>query len=260
MHPLHPKLANRINFNEDKDKIDFDTPISRVYPLNRLLELIFSKRNTLVKPQMWDDPFENCILQQTVKTKAGREVSFGTIQQSLYGQCWTLNLEESDALWRIYSHAKNGVRVKTTLNKLWDGFCNEKDKNVITSYFIGKIIYKEANEIQDYFENPGNLTNILTSSAKGIATTVLVKRKEFTHEKEIRLVYIADKNNYDITQGTYQYEVNPTDLFDELLFDPRFDDKIFEVIKAELIACGFTKPIQKSILYQAPEFNMTINW
>ena len=38
-------------------------------------------------------------------------------KENLYGQCWT-KTRESDAMWRIYSPNKNGVRIMTTPRKL----------------------------------------------------------------------------------------------------------------------------------------------
>jgi hypothetical protein len=242
-----------LNFNE---YVDFETPVYRVYPIERLLELFNQQKNTLVKPKMWDDPFENLVFQQTANNQADQEIHFDGIRECLYGQCWTLNIEETDALWRIYSPSKNGVRVKTTLKKLWDGFYNERHPSAMISFFIGKIIYESATEIQKYFEEPGNLQEIFSSDATGIVNTILIKRKEFEHENEVRLVFRADDKKYDITKRIYQYDFNPINMFDEILFDPRFDDGIYEIMKSEFNRRGFTNPIEKSTLYQAPKFQM----
>ncbi len=246
-----------LNFD---NKSDLDIPVYRVYPIDRLIQLFNQKKNTLVKPRMWDDPFENLVFQQTAKTKSGEEVHFDNIQESLYGQCWTLNTIETDALWRIYSPAKNGVRVKTTINKLWDGFYDASHTWATISFFIGKIIYASESEIQKYFEDPNNLREIFGSSAKGVVNTVLIKREEFRHENEVCLVFRANANEFDITKITYQYDFDPMTMFDELLFDPRFDKGIFEVMKTVLSQRGFSRLIAKSRLYQAPKFDMRLDF
>lgn len=89
---------------------------------------------------LWDDPFENFILQGRGRTSNGRTVSFG-MRESLFGQCWTLNWE-SDAMWRIYSPDKNGVKIRTTIKKLFESIYNAiptGKRNV--SCFIGKVEY-----------------------------------------------------------------------------------------------------------------------
>lgn len=242
-----------LNFED----INPDTPVYRVYPIDRLLELFTLRKNTLVKPALWDDPFENIIFQQNAKLKSGETVHFSTIRERFYGQCWTLNTEETDALWRIYSSNKNGIRVKTTFKKLWDSYYNHNDKWAMVSFFIGKIKYASTKEIQTYFENPDNLNMIF--SGQGTVQTLLIKRKEFTHENEIRLIYSAlEKEN--VTGNLYQYSIDPFDLIDELLFDPRFNDvDSFTKRETEIRNFGFTKSIEMSKLYQMPNFNLQLN-
>ena len=52
---------------------DFDKYIYRVVSLERLVELFVSKENTLVKPKLWEDTFENFILQSPVQLSSGLE-------------------------------------------------------------------------------------------------------------------------------------------------------------------------------------------
>ena len=67
---LHFKYRCVLNF----DSIDWDTPIYRVYPIDRLSQVFNDKKNTLVKPLMWDDPFENLVFQQTATLSNGQTV------------------------------------------------------------------------------------------------------------------------------------------------------------------------------------------
>ena len=242
-----------LNFNS----IDPETPVFRVFPIERLIELFKLKKNTLVKPILWDDPFENVIFQQSAEMKNGQKVSFSSIREKYYGQCWTLNINESDALWRIYSPAKTGVRIKTTFGKLWDSYYNPSDKWALISYFIGKIIYANVKEIQDFFEDPKNLEMIFDTSAAGAVQTLLIKRIEFEHENEIRLIFAGNTDN---TKKIFQYAVEPNHLIDEILFDPRFDDENdFQSRKKEIESFGFTGKIEKSNLYQLPNFRLFLN-
>lgn len=245
-----------LNFDQG---FDWDSPIYRVYPVDRLTQVFNDKKNTLVKPLMWDDPFENLILQQTATLSDGRTISFDSIREQLYGQCWTLNTEETDALWRIYSPKKDGIRVKTTLRKLFDNFYNPTHKWAMIAFFIGKINYETEEQIRAFFENPDNLGAIFDTSAKGIVQTLLVKRPEFEHENEVRLIYLANNETDDTTKKIYQYDFDPNEIFDELLFDPRFDEELFVAKTAEFRAKGFIKAIDKSKLYSVPKFNLRLN-
>lgn len=242
------------------DNVAPETPVYRVYPIDRLVELFKDRKNTLVKPALWDDPFENLVFQQTALLRNGQRVCFSNVRERYYGQCWTLNTEETDALWRIYSPDKKGVRVKTTFQKLWDSYYNPNYLWAMIAFYIGKIQYETVAEIKAFLENPDNLEMIFDTSGAGSVQTLLIKRTEFKHENEIRLVYAANTETDDLTKKIYQYEIDPNDLIDELLFDPRFEEvDNFVNREAQMRAFGFTKTIDKSSLYQLPNFNLRLN-
>lgn len=50
---------------------DRSTPIYRVFSMQWFLESCYSKKNTLVKPSSWDDPFENFILTVAAEAPNG---------------------------------------------------------------------------------------------------------------------------------------------------------------------------------------------
>lgn len=258
------EIQENLNFKErcvlNLKGLDPDTPVYRVYPIDRLIELLRDKQNTLVKPALWDDPFENVVFQQTASLKSGQTVYFSNIRERYYGQCWTLNTDETDALWRIYSSDKKGVRVKTTFKKLWDSYYNPNYRWAMIAFYIGRISYETVKEIQTFFENPENLEMIFDTSGSGSVQTLLVKRKEFEHENEIRLIYAANTETDDLTKSIYQYYIEPNDLIDELLFDPRFDEvDDFSKRVNEIKQLGYNNLIDKSNLYQLPKFNLKLN-
>lgn len=79
--------------------------VYRVIPRHRFFELFSERKNALVLPANWDDPFENFILRSQVQTADGKIDKF-LLHNKLYGQCWTLH-KRSDAMWRIYSPNKD---------------------------------------------------------------------------------------------------------------------------------------------------------
>jgi len=81
-------------------RINPNTPIYRIFTLQRGLDTIVGKKLTLVRPHLWDDPYENALYQRKMKTEQGDEVSVEALRNCLYGQCWTED-GNSDALWRI---------------------------------------------------------------------------------------------------------------------------------------------------------------
>lgn len=174
------------------------------------------------------------------------------MRDSLYGQCWTLN-RESDAMWRIYSSDKNGVKVRTTIRKLFESlysaiYSGAKD----VSCFIGKVEYLKKNDM----ENRLKKMNIIDSTGAGIAETLLFKRKEFSHEKEVRLIYTAKENN--AKREIFQYDIDPYELIDQIVFDPRMNKYLYELYKDWLRHVNFNRAIIQSGFYKAPA-NIVIN-
>lgn len=234
---------------------DLDVDIYRVFDIEKLKEIFETKKNTLVKPILWDDPFENFLFKQD---NLGPKWKFNLYRERFYGQCWTLNEKETDALWRIYSPDKNRIRVKTKLSFLHESFYNLYHYCPSTHYFVGKVKYMEESDIKRFFENPILLESFLgeESNSTGHAQSLFVKRVEFQHENEVRLIRYIDSDEFDLKNLLYKYEINPFQIFQELLFDPRYSDEDFNNQKAIFKDLGFNGEINKSKLYQLPKLSI----
>ena len=75
---------------------ELDKPIFRVLAVNRLFQLFEKKINVLVNPKLWEDPFENFIMNSTGEMENGEMFSVG-FRDNFYGQCWT-KTRESDGI------------------------------------------------------------------------------------------------------------------------------------------------------------------
>lgn len=233
--------ANAIN-------LTLDTPIFRIFRYERFIELLKSGKNTLVRPSAWEDPFENALFNHQYIDATGKEIDMSSIRDSWYGQCWTDKEAECDGLWRVYS--ENGqcrcVRVKTTVRKIFEPFYDgSRDKE--WQCFIGKVDYSDEDLI----------VSIINDFAQALATDttnvnqmqlLLTKRKEFSYESEVRLLYCkgVDKDNHDIV---YQYTINPNEVFEEVLLDPWCPDRLVRNYKDELYNAGYHGDVRKSQLY-----------
>ncbi|WP_296936258.1 DUF2971 domain-containing protein [uncultured Marinobacter sp.] len=224
-----------------KDK-DLDRDIFRIMPIHRLLEMFQTKLLTLVPPIKWDDPFENLLLNGTAKTSDGEVADFGSIRDSVYGQCWTLH-KETDAMWRIYSADKQGAKVKTTIRKLLKALQQQSGDFAQVHCFIGEVEYHTQKDLIKKLKN----IDVLNTSGSGVAESLIYKREEFKHEREVRLIYT------DGSGPVHQFEIDPCDLFDEIVFDPRINEHLFEAYKAALKNKGYSNSIRQSVMYQPPK-------
>ena len=109
-----PRYENYLNIAKDKR----EQYVYRIVSLKRLLELFEKNENVLVKPCLWDDPFENFIMNSKIRLPSG-EISNLMSRELFYGQCWSKS-KASDAMWRIYSPENTGIRIRTTVRKLFN--------------------------------------------------------------------------------------------------------------------------------------------
>jgi len=228
-----------------------DQYIYRIMPLSRLYELFENTENVLVKPSLWEDPFENFILKSKVRFKNGKTYGFNH-QNGFYGQCWTRS-KASDAMWRIYSSDKRSVRVRTTIRKLFNSLYDSQSNKGLRDEkcFIGKVKYLPSHQLKVF------ASEIFSGQAGtrtySLASSLCVKRPAFKHENEVRLIHFEhDVNKYN--EQLFQYQFDAHDVIDQLMLDPRLDVSEAEIIKKEITKrVGFKGSIKRSLLYALPE-------
>ncbi len=233
----------------DIGKQEYSKNIYRVFAIDRLIEMFEEEENALVKPELWDDPFENFILNIPIRHKNGK-VSKSTLRKRGYGQCWTLNIE-SDAMWRIYSPDKNGVKIRTTIRKLFQSLYSAQTSYARISCFIGKVKYYSKKEIEQLVSDRIAVRNQFNGSI-GQARSLLFKRKAFKHEKEIRLIYLDPHNQSN--SNVYLYPCDPLSLIDRITFDPRMSPRVYNIYKKHLKGIGYQGTLVQSSLYRPPRF------
>jgi hypothetical protein len=229
---------------------DYDIPLYRVFKIEHLLQVFTTGKLTLVKPSRWDDPFENFLMKAEANLKRqGVDSNIHHYRDEYYGQCWTTNGKENDALWRIYSPDKNGVRVKVPLENLGKSFFNYHSQNCRESCFLGKVAYLRQRELLEMITNKNDNLDKDKMPLKQ-ARSLFVKRKEFEHENEFRLVYHHKLTN---NEDLYKFDFDPLEHFSQLVFDPRMDENCYSAFKDFLVKLKYPSGlITKSKLYQFP--------
>lgn len=242
LHRLNRKDENMLHISADEE-------IYRIFSLNQFIKAVRMQRLTMVKPWLWEDPFENFLSKSTGYNRKGKIISFKYLANHFFGQCWSLE-REKDWMWKMYAPNGRGIKVKTKVNTLFEQFNDTGNPSYKSSYFIGKIQYMEDYEIRSFYIIPGlTQKNLKDPSGKGVAQTVMIKRKEFCHEKEARLVFYPDKKNGQTTKGNrwntrnkfYHFKFDPVALLDEIVFDPRMPNSLYKIYRKILIGYGFDK-------------------
>lgn len=254
-------MTEYVNFNPE----ELETPIYRIISIERLFELFNNNENVLVSPSLWEDPFEN-FLSKTKITIDKKNMFFN---ERKWGQCWTTRIKETDAMWRIYSPLKDGVKIKTNVNKLVDSLTSSKqfnrlsdeveswnnsidsdtEPNVSASVMCGSIRYLPVKRII----SNSFLRDIIEDKKDDI---LFIKRLEFAHEKEFRVV--LEHFNPELTwsgveESIFSYDFNFNHMIDELVFDPRMPYSLYNAYKEYLLKQGFRGEMKKSNLYSLPK-------
>jgi hypothetical protein len=251
-------IDNLIFLNEK----DLDKKVYRIFRFEQLKEIFNTQQVTLVKPKLWDDPFEIFILNSTGVLPDGREFQIG-FRNCFYGQCWSLT-KESDAMWRIYSPEKDGVKIKTTIRKLFDplfavdGSLRKMSGNVYNlSSFVGRVKYQGSEKLMEMLKDKERMSNkIFDQSGWGQASSFFFKRWAFRHENEVRIMF----NKHDrYEDDLFKFKVDPHELIEEIVFDPRMGTEEYEIKKSEIRNLGFHNKVIQSGLYKIKEFRIQLN-
>lgn len=226
---------------------NMDMMIYRIFSYERFEQLIKSKELVLVNPSKWDDPFENFFLKTEVDCGNNEIATLESIACSWYGQCWTTN-SDTDAMWRIYSAKKDGIRVKTSVRKLFSSVFNTNDSKAGLKYFIGAVEYKDKSDIISFMEATSFMQIASGGQNDNFAKLLCIKRNEFMHESEIRIL-VNDVDNQG-EDGYYKISFDPHSTLDEICIDPRANDKDFMSLFKKITDLGVNLPIIQSDLYK----------
>ena len=227
-------------------KSDYDKYIYKIIPLRRFQNILLSRKIGLVNPSLWDDPYENFLLNQTFKIESGEEKSFKVLTSSLYGSCWTFN-HNTDYGWKVYLKDEIGVQIKTKVSRLYDHFNYLKTDPNLATFQIGKVSYMKWKALKDTYEKSQfNAFLFLMNQSS------FIKRYEYVHEKEIRL--LLRYNNHASNVLTLDFDIN--EISKTIMLDPRLSYSDYELERQKLLTLGYKGKIYRSTLYTPPKLNL----
>lgn len=190
----------------------------------------------LASPSAWRDPLEDPLSYVPPDVRG-----FTLLYRAAFAQCWSAQ-NGADVSWRSYSTAPRhsrqadgdgdeGVQIRSTLRKLLAALSTWTTLDPADSCFIGAVEYLARDELDARIRTLlAGLGVDLASRASLRAESLLIKRREFWREAEVRLIYVSDGSQGGIRGVTVPIEVNA--LIDEVAFDPRLSrDTIKERIQ-----------------------------
>lgn len=254
--------------------------IYRVFRLGRFLELLEQRKNTLVRPAMWEDPWEEW-WPSLVRKRLG-----ASVPADVFGQCWTTS-KESDAIWRVYAPLRDGVKVRTTVAALRESISSANMRyrawvaNVfywsnakLTKWGTGVIGHLERKkpkqddltdvrralrdaQLEHLFDkksaSPQEWDEFLASHDANEFLRMIDgidpyqhKRLAFQWEHEVRLLAWFPEH---LGSDTFSYPFDSVKHIHEVVFDPRMAESLCAMVKEYIGKLGFKCRVYRSRLY-----------
>jgi hypothetical protein len=250
---------------------NYDKPLYRIFPLWFFEDMLRVRRLVLVPPAYWEDPKEDLPSKIMMQGPNHQQKSLALYLNTTLAQCWSFE-SESDSLLRAYSRVTidkilsrnieprwEGVQVRTTPAKLAQALKPYADRVPWGQFYLGRVEYLEDDAVSQKIVNIlGRVGPYEIGRGDNRAHSLLLKRKQFQHEDEVRLIFVAD----DMREMGEPLTVNvvPNDFIDDVRFDPRL--VLFERRERENYArrLGYTGSFSDSGLYQSVFYQTLLPW
>lgn len=213
--------------------VEPDKVIMRYIDLDKLYNMLETSSLFFCRADKFSDPFEGSLPEKeyVYRNKQGHTTGFEKLHRDMKKftliNCWHINENESDAMWRLYLKSNEGVAVRTTIGKL----CSVLN-NCTSTFRVSKVRYIDY-EKDIWFDKK----NYPVSSYNAIIP-LMHKRIEFDHEKEFRILFdidheyrIPDYWNKEKSSIGKNIEIKDlATIIDKLILPPNSDEIVKEKV------------------------------
>jgi hypothetical protein len=197
-----------------------------------VVDLFETQQLYFAPPSSWEDPYER-VLQHKRSDR-------------FFAQCWSKK-SVSDAMWRIYSPERTGIRIRTSREKLISSL-KENKAATDTGFLVRDVNYVTLGELNQGLSKIASALRTKYVSRKA-ADALLLKRDAFDHEAEVRAILNASKASAGAK--SLRVPIDPHLFIENIYFDPRVDPTFEKVCTHYLIsALGYKGKIGRSSLYK----------
>jgi len=232
-----------------ENNIHEDTKIWRYLDFTKFLSLLDTKSLFLSRSDMFNDSFEGAI---TAKTQTAREETYRRISSENFDEgieqhnqlmerlryythinCWHINENESDAMWKIYVKHGNGIAIQSTYKRLESVLSNNNDIRI-----------KKVNYID---HDSDTIPEIIGAQTFNYLSPYLHKKNSFRHEQELRVI-IQDfdpKTLFETEKGELgiNISINLSDLIEKIYVSPLASSWFFELVQSILTKYNLSQEI-----------------
>jgi hypothetical protein len=242
-----------------KKDYSFHTPdnkliVWRYIDFTKFVDLILNQQLFFCRSDKFEDPFEGIFrLKDYSQTKSMFETQHLT-KKYYFLNCWHINDNQSDAMWKIFLETKNGIAIKSTVGNIINCL-----KGTEEDIFISKVYYRDFDKVT-FDDLMFEKQNQLFDGRGGSINQFNYKRTSFEHEKELRLYYIDMPIPHAIKGGVPRepithknIKINVSELINEIVIAPFADEWFNSLVETFIKRLRFDFPICKSDLYNLKE-------
>lgn len=194
----------------------------RVMSLEQFIDMMFdgahakpfTMSNKIVRPWMWDDPYEKILSLKSTLFHSER----------WFGQCWSMS-EENDSIWRNLSQNGNNrcVKIKVSINNLKKSLLSyNKDS---AQFILAPVNYFSKETIDEFTSTSESLAKLAKTDKRyermqldSELIILLTKRPAFRPENEVRLLVYDKTETLETNIWKYPFDINS--YVEEVMFDP----------------------------------------
>lgn len=233
--PEYPNV-NFLNFedeNEVKKFMDGDG-VNDADPLYKYAPWKFAKQSLtdrylwMSNPSVWNDPFEDYFLAAKYVDTHGTEIDF-PYKNKVFCNCLTPD-NNSEAHWITYAKKQVGVCLRINVKELVERLNGFGRANPNLGIYLGKVTYLKQSEIQAkriqdiplYEDTKGRTVVRDINNPDFCANLLLLKRKAFKHDNEVRLIIVQENEEPKGMRFQYDYDASGFTIpnyLNEKLFD-----------------------------------------
>lgn len=200
-----------------------DDRVWKYIDLAKLIYILSKKQLYLTRLDLLSDQHEGTLTKAFVDALEKHAASINNLgiidsvksvanhgRLSTYVNCWRLDTDESEAMWKLYCPNNQGVALQTTYSKLANSIKDDK-------VHIGTITYIDYES--GFFQAANNLFY-----------SIMHKRKAFEHEKEVRIVTTQHymENKPYLPGKTFDWNIS--EFIESIYVNPYADSWYYDII------------------------------
>lgn len=228
-----------------------ETTVWRYIDFTKFVDLITSKKLFFCRSDNFEDPFEGLFRLKDFETTKAMFDNQSITKKFYFLNCWHINENQSDAMWKIFLKTNNGIAIKSTIGNIINSLKETKDE-----VYISEVYYRDFDKVT-FNDLMLESQNRRFDSRGGSVNQFNYKRISFEHEKELRLYYIDTPIPHAIKNGSPRepiekkyIDVDLSELIQEIVIAPFADEWFQEMVERLLQELNLNFTTTQSSLYK----------